>query len=186
MFNFLRSFDYYPPVVPDIDLRLRININKSKKLRVLNVGAGSGYSALAMQLLFFPFKSLTFLDIHEPYLETAKSRDYQAKAVNFVKGDIRNFNTEEYDLVLMFDILEHLQKNESFEVMRDIKCSQIVFIPLEKKFRPNVFGAKSQDHLSLWTEDNFKMRGYSTEVLPGFHEEMGEVFDALWAVKLIN
>ncbi len=186
MLDFLRCNVYYPEVVPDIDLRLRLFFNKAKKMRVLNVGAGSGYSALALQLMFFPFKSLTFLDVHEPYLENAKARDYAAKEVHFIKGDIRNFRTEDYDVVLMFDILEHLPKQDSLEVIDDIACTQIVFIPLEKKFRSNVYGAKSQDHLSLWTEDNFKCRGFATELLTGFHEEDGEVFDALWAVKIIK
>ncbi len=186
MLNFLKRCEYYPPVVPDIDLRLRLSFNKANKMRVLNVGAGSGYSSLALQLMFFPFKSFTFLDVHEPYLDTAKARDYQAREVHFVKGDIRNYNTDDYDAVLMFDILEHLKKEESLEVLRDIKCTQIVFIPLESKFRPNTFGAKSQDHLSLWTEENFKCRGFATEVLPDFHEEEGEKFPALWAIKIIK
>jgi len=186
MLNFFCRQEYYPPMPFEINLRYRIPFNKLKKWRVLNVGAGSGESGLALQFPFLPCKELTFLDIHQPYLDRAAARVYLAEKVNFINQDVRDFNTIGYDLVLMFDILEHLSNEDSFQVIDDIKCSQVVFIPLEKKFRPNVFGVKSQDHLSLWTEDNFKCRGFKTEVLSGFHEEFGEKFDALWAIKYQN
>jgi len=183
MFKFFKSGEYYPPVVPSLDLRLRIPFKKSKNWRVLNVGAGSGLSALALQLPFFHCKELTFLDVHQPYLDNAEARVYQAESTRFINGDIRTFQTFGFDLVLMFDILEHLPKHDSFKVLGDIRCAQVIFIPLEKAFRKNTFGAQSQDHLSLWTEDNFKIRGYKCEVLPNFHEEEGVRFDALWAIK---
>lgn len=183
MLKFCKRPDYYPPMPPQLDLHYRIDFRKAKNMRVLNVGAGSGLSSLAMQLPFIPFKELTFVDCHAPYLDSAKARVYQAGRVNFVCMDVRNFQTVGYDLVLMFDVLEHLPKQDSLQLMKDIKCSQLIFIPLETKPRPNTFGATSQDHLSFWTEDNFKTNGYFTEVLPLFHEEAGEKFDALWALK---
>jgi hypothetical protein len=147
------------------------------------VGAGSGQSALARQMPYLPFGRLDFVDVHQPYLDQAKMEFYEAENGSFFLGDIRTFDTAGYDYVFMFDILEHLPKEDSLAVMDKIKCRQLIFIPLEKEFRPNVYGAASQDHLSLWTEEDFKSRGYKTEVLHNFHHEGGREFDALWAIK---
>lgn len=189
MFNLSKLFihfniDKFYPCVPDqIDLRNRLPRRNLNKLKVLNVGVGVGGSGLGRQLPFLRFKQLDNIDVFQPYLDGAKTRFYDAKKVNFINADIRGFDTSSYDLVLMFDVLEHLKKEESLEILDKISCSQLIFIPLEKEFRENIFGAKSQDHLSFWTEEDFKNRGYSTEVLSGFHREGEKVFDALWAVK---
>lgn len=183
--NFINSnlHQPYPPVPIFLDLRNRLPHSGLNKLTVLNVGVGSGYSGLARQLPFIIFKRLDNIDVHQPYLDAAVCRTYAAKEVNFINADIREFDTSIYDLVLMFDVLEHLPKEDSLKVLEKIKCKQIVFIPLEKEFRENTFGAESQDHLSLWTEEDFKSRGYKTEVLPNFHPGPNGRFPALWALK---
>lgn len=174
---------FYPFIPNELDLRARLPRYKLEELRVLNVGAGSGHSALARQLPYLSVGQLDFIDVHQPYLDTAQTREYDAFRGAFILADVRTFDTSDYDVVLMFDILEHLPKADSLAVMDKIQCKQIIFIPLEKEFRPNTFGAKSQDHLSLWTEQDFKSRGYKTEVLKNFHNEGGRIFDALWAIK---
>lgn len=184
MFKFKQPDPKFYPFMPaELDLRRFLPRNKLENFKVLQVGAGSGYSALARQLPYLPFCRLNFVDIHQPYLDQAKMEFYEAEYTDFILGDIRTFDTFGYDYVFMFDILEHLPKEDSLAVMEKIKCKQIIFIPLEKEFRPNVYGAKSQDHLSLWTEEDFKSRGYKTEVLKNFHNEGGRIFDALWAIK---
>ena len=174
---------YYPSIPNEIDLRLRIPRKRLNKMTVLNVGVGNGHSGLARQLPYLNFKRLDLLDVHEPYLEAAKARVWNAEKVNFIPSDIRDFNTDIYDIVLMFDVLEHLPKEDSLAIMDRIKGKQVVFGPLEKHFRKNTFDAKSQDHLSLWTEKDFKERGYETEILKNFHREGNDIFDALWAIK---
>lgn len=174
---------YYPNADTVIDLRDRLPKKDLDKLKVLNVGAGSGGSGLARQLPYLEFGRLDHVDVHQPYLEIAKSVSWNTQKVGFINSDIRGFDTSPYDLVLMFDVLEHLPKEDALKVMDNIKCKQIIFIPLEKEFRANVYGAKSQDHLSFWTEQDFKDRGYETQVLTNFHKEDNRIFDALWAIK---
>ena len=183
IFNRKESFLYYPPMPFYIDLRQRLPRRNIDKLKVLNVGVGVGNSGLAVQLPYFNFERLDLIDVHKPYLDSAVTRTWAAKKVNFILADIVNFDTSIYDLVLMFDVLEHLPKLASLKVMEKIKCKQVIFGPLEKEFRENKFGAESQDHLSLWTEKDFKSRGYKTEVLKNFHKEDGKEWDALWALK---
>lgn len=173
----------YPFVFPEIDLRRKLPEGNLNKLKVLNVGVGTGDSGLARQLSFLPFYRLDLIDVHQPYLDQAIKRGWAAKHVNFINADIRNFDTSIYDVVLMFDVLEHLPKEDSQAVMKKIKAYQIIFIPLEEHYRENTFGAKSQDHLSLWEESDFVQRGYCTERLFAFHKEGNDIFDALWATK---
>jgi hypothetical protein len=174
---------FYPCSQSIIDLRFRLPHGSLPELKVLNVGAGTGDSGLARQLPFLNFKQLDYLDVHKPYLDAAKTKVYDAESVNFILGDIRGFDTSPYDLVMMFDVLEHLPKEDSIKVLNDIKCTKLVFIPLEKEFRENKFGAESQDHLSFWTEQDFKDLGFETEVLFAFHRDEKNVWDALWALK---
>jgi hypothetical protein len=174
---------YYPLVPDEIDLRKRLPRKGLNKLQVLNVGVGSGSSGLARQLPFFRFNWLVHVDPHKPYLDAARTIAWDAELVSFINKDVRDCSFDAYDWVLMFDVLEHLPKEDSLKVLDSIKCRQLIFIPLEKEFRANVYEAQSQDHLSLWTEQDFKDRGYHTQVLVNFHKEDNRVFDALWATK---
>jgi hypothetical protein len=173
----------YPAFSADTDLRLRLPKKDLNKMSVLNVGIGSMESAIARQLPFLIFKRFDHVEVHEPYIENAMQEEWDSKEVNFIHADIRNIENFNYDIVLMFDVLEHLPKEDSLKIMDKLKCKQVIFIPLEKEFRKNIYEAESQDHLSLWTEEDFKSRGYKTEVLKDFHKEDGRTFDALWAIK---
>lgn len=174
---------YYPMISPDVDVRYRLPRKEISKMNVLNVGVGSGCSALARQLPFINFGSLTHIDVHQPYLEAAKNKFWDAKKIDFVNCDVRDHDVSKYDLVMMFDVLEHMPKEDSLAVLSKIKGRQVIFIPLEKEYRANVYEVKSQEHLSIWTEQDFIDLGYKTEVLKNFHREDDRIFDALWAIK---
>ena len=179
----LKKDDYYPCYLSLIDIRERLPVADPSNLKVLNVGVGEGNSGLARQLPFLKFRQLDHIDIHQPYLDAAKLKTWLSLETNFIKADIRDYDTAGYDLVLMFDVLEHLKKEESLAILDRIKTHQIIFIPLEKEFRENTFGAESQDHLSLWTEQDFGQRYYKTEILYAFHSDAKNIWDALWALK---
>lgn len=186
--NFLKLFrfsryEYYPPFHASIDLRNRLPRFGLNNLTALNVGVGEGNSVLGLQLPFIKFKRLDCIDVHQPYLDKAICRTWAAKQTNFINADVRNFDFSIYDIILIFDVLEHLPKEDSLKVIERIHCKQVIFLPLEKEFRENTFGAESQDHLSLWTEEDFKSRGYKTEVLEDFHPGPNGRFPVLWALK---
>lgn len=189
MKNFFRTLNallnsrYYPLVNPNIDLRYRLPRKQLGQMKVLNVGVGSGESGLARQLPFIEFGSLTLIDVHQPYLDIAKMKVWDAKETIFINSDVRNFPVENYDLVLMFDVMEHLPKEDSIAILKKIKGKQVLFGPLETHYRKNDFEVESQDHLSMWTEQDFIDLGYKTEVLKNFHCEDKEFFDAVWALK---
>lgn len=174
---------FYPLVAPEIDVRYRLPRKNLHKLKVLNVGVGSGYSGLARQLPFIEFGSLTMIDVHQPYLDMAKMKTWDARKIEFIKADLRSFDPSDFDVVMMFDVLEHVEKDDAIAFLSKIKGRSVVFGPLEKVYRPNVFEVKSQDHLSLWTEQDFIDLGFNTELLKNFHREEDQIFDAVWALK---
>ena len=173
----------YPTVYHKIDIRNKLPKDISN-LKVLNVGIGDMKSGLACQLPFLKFAELTMIDVHQPYIDYAKRGIWKTPIMKFENKDIRNVNNwNDYDLIMIFDVLEHLEKEQSIGIINKIKKPLLVFGPLEKEFRHNHFGVESQDHLSLWTEQDFMDLGFNTTLLKDFHEEEGERFDALWAIK---
>lgn len=177
----------YPSVSPDIDLRPRLgNVDD---LKVLNVGLGSGESGLAGQLPALHFKQLDHIEIHAPYIDKAKARFWVAKTLNFYHGDVRDFPVEGYDLILLFDVLEHLEMQEALALIERLLrtgARLVIFGPLENALQNDRDGVdmsvESQRHLSLWTEQDFIDLGFKTEVIPNFHCERQESWPAVWAL----
>lgn len=171
----------YPWIPEMIDLRLKLPLRDLHKMRVLNIGVGDMSSGLARQLPHLRFKDLELVDVHKPYMTHALSMDWLAKHIGMeVKNGNSKFDWKQYDLIMIFDVLEHLVKEESIKIVNEIQAAGVkllVFGPLEKEFRKNDFEVESQDHLSLWTEDDFKNLGLKTELLPDFHGG----WDATWA-----
>jgi len=174
----------YPLVPREIDLRLRLPMQNLHEIKVINVGVGDMSSGLARQLPFLKFGQLDFVDIHKPYIDNAKKLEWRSP-VSFIEDSLATFDFSGYDIVMVFDVFEHLEKEESTRIINEIKklgTKLIVFGPLEEEFRKNTHEAESQDHLSLWTENDFKDLGFTTELLKNFHVVDGNAFDAIWAI----
>ncbi len=172
----------YCYTIPPIDLRLKLPIKDLHKLKVLNVGVGDMGSGIARQLPYLNFGRLDHIDIHQPYIDEGKKADWLCKDVNFTLADLDGYDFSGYDFVMIFDVLEHLEKEKSIKVIETLKKA-FIFIPLEKEFRENHFHADSQDHKSLWVEQDFRSRGYKTTLLRNFHSDEKNRWDALWCIK---
>ena len=176
---------------PFIDLRLKLPLKDITKMRVLNMGIGSGESGVARQLVNIKFKHLHMVDVHQPYIDDAKKLEYLADEVEFeLKDGKADYNWNDYDLVMIFDVLEHIEKEESIRIVNEIQAAGVkllVFGPLEEEPRENTFTDEQgetighQDHISFWTEQDFKDLKLNTTLLKNFHEEHGKFFDAVWA-----
>ena len=173
-----------------IDLRLKLPTKDLTKMKVLNIGVGDTWSAVAKQLRNLKFKQLDMVDVYQPYLDNASKLAWMAKDITFTLKDGKaKYNWKDYDLVTIFDVLEHIEKEESIRIVKEIQeagVKLLVFGPLEEEPRKNDFekdgeSIKSQDHISFWTEEDFINLGLKTELLKGFHLEDGMTWDALWA-----
>jgi len=184
--HFLVSWGY-PNVHGSIDIRPRLGELVDKK--VLNIGLGTCESGIGIQLVAYPIGRLDNIEVHPAYIESAKRRFWVAKEVNFIQGDVRELPVEGYDVILICDVLEHIEKTESLALIERMKASGariVVFGPLEKTLQNHREGVEegvpSQEHVSLWTEQDFIDLGFKTEVIHDFHQEHGEKWPAVWAI----
>jgi hypothetical protein len=147
----------------------------------LNVGIGQIVtSGIAIQLPHLPFRRLDHVEIYEPCIEIAKKTSWLAGEVNYFHCDAKDFeHYGDYELVLLFDVLEHLPKENGLAILK--KCKHVLaWVPIDK------VGGLTQNenygvHLSAWGPEDFD--GYKVEVLQDFYKWPDRTFSAMWAAK---
>ena len=117
------SFTYFKEEVKEWFLN---NVPTSK--RILDVGPGIGtYSDLLRSSGY----RIDAVEIYEPYIEKYNLRE---KYDNVFVGSIVTFDINDYDFIILGDVLEHIPKNYAKELIRDIvnaKKECLVAIPYE-------------------------------------------------------
>lgn len=114
------SYDYFK-----IEVARHIIKKIPLSTKILDVGAGSGKYGGLLNVHF----NIDALEIYEPYIEQFNLKNiYQ----NVHIGDILNFNIDQYDYIIMGDILEHLKVKDAHDLLLKIhfggkKC--LVAIP---------------------------------------------------------
>lgn len=92
------------------------------KSKVLNIGFGDGF----LDYFFYSEKSsiVDAIDIDNEAYKFAKNR-YHKRNVHFHKSDAKSWLSKKrkYDLVLMFAVIEHLDVDQGFDVLRMISKS---------------------------------------------------------------
>ena len=90
--------------------------NTTTESKILDVGPGVGtYADLLKEY------SMDCLEIYEGYVEAYNLKE---KYKNVYVGDIVDFNTSEYDFVIIGDVLEHLTIEQSHIVLE--KCKNVL------------------------------------------------------------
>lgn len=96
------SHDFYKQ-----DIKSFIDKTIKKNSKILDVGPGNGtYSALLKPLGY----ELDCLEIFDPYIEKYNLRE---KYKNVFLGNIVYFDIQDYDFIILGDILEHLKVDEA-------------------------------------------------------------------------
>lgn len=134
---------------------------------VLDVACG-----LSLKSQYLPNAQILGVDIHEPYL---RAIDFKGKFM-IAKCNVRfldcMFLPESFDLVYALDIIEHLTKQESKELIRMCKsiCRQAVVIETPNGYIPQDmdiqgFGADHlQTHRCGWSVKELKELGFKCVV----------------------
>lgn len=96
--------------------------------QLLDVGAGAGGYSLLLRDRLSP-KVWTALEIWEPYLERFMLHELYDRVL---LGDVRSWEPDrEYDLVLMGDVLEHMEKSEAQAcVLKLLHHTQLLLISI--------------------------------------------------------
>ncbi|MEM3833370.1 MAG: class I SAM-dependent methyltransferase [Thermoprotei archaeon] len=143
---------------------------------LLDVGCGEGGVIVSLKKIE---KNSTFmsncykigLDLFRPALNIAK---HWGIYDSYILADARHLplKNESIDIVLAFDLIEHLNKNEGEDLIKsleEIACKQvIIFTPVG--FLPQYTSKDNphQIHKSGWLPKEFKIRGYRVYGIRGF------------------
>lgn len=91
----------------DIFRLLLANVLKTKKSRILEVGCGTGGNVEVLRR----FGDVTGLDASEQALAFCKDRGFENVVLG--RAEHTNLPSESFDVVAAFDVLEHIEDNES-------------------------------------------------------------------------
>lgn len=168
-----------------------------KELSVLDLGCGDYVSGVSSQIPLIPFNSYLGVDIYEKDLESGKKKAFQTKKRDWILADIRDYlkgNRNQYDLIFLFDVIEHFSKEDAKKILKDVEkmCKKriIIFMPIgEHTLEANDGRVKEeqneyQKHLSEWSVDDWEELGYDVELLRGFHHS--GTLDAAWIIRDTN
>lgn len=179
-------------------LKLEPRLPKNtEKLTVLDLGCGIFDSGISEQIPLIKFKSYVGVDAWEQSLKQAEKHDMKTTIRTFVLSDILDFvekeeNRGKFDLIFLFDVLEHFNKKDGLKILEAIKKMSnkriVMFMPLgDHTLEANDGFVKNnpyQKHKSEWTAKELQELGFDTEVYKGFHHS--GILDAAWIIKDTN
>ncbi len=162
---------------------------RARKVRsVLEIGCGEGGVLAQLDTV----ATRVGVDWSEERLATARARELPG--VEFRQGDITQldamFTPEQFDAVVIFDVLEHFEKEMSWKVleMAEVIASRFVIVwgPLGEEGMTAYTPApeidqKGMQHLCILEEKEFAERGYFTTIFPSYWVDWPA--DALLAIK---
>lgn len=136
------------------------------EIKVLDLGAGSGWywQDIAMQFPSIRI-SVTLLDAAEIEEHPRTSPNLQMKRiVGQIPNDLKNLADNSFDLVIAFDLIEHLTKDAGYlflyEVDRIAARSSVIFTPNGFVWQPPSSNNPYNAHISGWTPREMSVLGW--------------------------
>lgn len=134
---------------------------------ILDVGCGNN-----SPISFLEEKYTTVgVDAYKPSIEESKKRKIHNA---YILGDIKRLSTlvkkKSFDAVLALDVIEHLKKDDGYKLLDNMEkaARKKVILVTPNGFIPQYNkDNKLQAHLSGWTVEDFKNRGYHVEGIYG-------------------
>ena len=181
-----------------LDLKTRLPQGNMEEFSVLDLGCGKMDSAVSEQIPLIKFGEYTGVDIWEKDLEQAKLKDMLTTQRTYFLEDVKDFveknQNKKFDLIFLFDVLEHFEKKDALEIFKKVEkmCTKriIMFMPIGKHTleandgRVLAEGNQWQKHLSEWSVQEWKELGYDIDLYKGFHQS-GKL-DAAWIMRDIK
>lgn len=146
--------------------------------KVLDIGAGMGKFGLLIREQYLSDKAVRgeLEPVDDIVIDAVEDTKYlltdRMKGIyNFVwDRDIFNcyYNLENYDVILMIDILEHWEKQKAIELLKILvkKGSLLISTPKRTKMYTKHFYGDPRHHISQWTEEDFKNNFKEVKIIP--------------------
>jgi len=134
---------------------------------------GCGYDSL-IQYCSVPFS--VGVDLFNPYLEESKRRNIHNK---YIKDDIRkvNFESKSFDAVLATEVLEHLTREEGYQLIAKLekwaKKKIIISTPNGYIWQEDYDQNPFQEHKTGWSADELKKIGFKVYGMKGWKRLRG-------------
>ena len=120
IYNFL-----YKGPVTEWYLKIKIRVEKNyrifnellpRKGKMLDIGCGYGFMGYMLHFSS-PERTITGIDYDEDKIETATNCFSRGKGINFIFAGATEFKFEQYDAIIMADILHYLQPEEQKQLI---------------------------------------------------------------------
>lgn len=157
---------------------------------VVDLGAGKRDSPISEQVKKIKCNHLISVEAFEPYLEVLLHAEHNALIHDVVKAHIIGsyYKIPSCDLVLMIDVIEHLDKLDALNLIDELKKKTkmiILFTPEGDTigYSNHDMGNALQEHKSAWLPDELESLGFSVSVYEDFHTHVKDYpVSAMWAV----
>ena len=148
----------------------------------LDLGAGAGkYGSIVKKIS--PSIKTTAVEIEKDYIEKFNLSSLYDQIWNIPVSDIiqPKYFDSNFDVIMVGDILEHLKKSESVDLLNFLiyRCRWIIVEFPHHYLQNAVDGYSSEAHISAWAENDFfsfeRTRMYAKDtqrliILRGYHE----------------
>ena len=129
---------------------------------LVDLGSGFGYYS---ELLRKHADYLVGLDAFTPALQMARERKGYD---DLIRADIMHLplRSDGIDCVTLFDVIEHLSKDEGRVLLRTLEPSVFVSTPnsaISNRIYARILGNILENHVSAWSLEEFEDMGYEAE-----------------------
>tara|TARA_B100000575_G_scaffold168737_1_gene135020 strand:+ start:10377 stop:11081 length:705 start_codon:yes stop_codon:yes gene_type:complete len=130
----------------------QLNDSKVKGLDVLDLGCGGGLVSEALSRLG---ANVTGIDFSENNIAVAKKHSHKNNLqINYINKNIENMEfTKKFDLIIMFEVLEHLDNWESFlyKVKKNLrKDGKLIISTINRNLISKYFAIFIAENLLKW------------------------------------
>jgi SAM-dependent methyltransferase len=138
------------------DVKNYLTQNFDKESTILDVGCGHGFY---YKLLNSYFNKFDAVEVWKPYIE-----EYNLESMydNVYNTNILDFEFDYYDIIIMGDILEHIELNEAKKLVDRLitKCKELIVVVPYNLPQDEVFGNKYEIHLQPDLSDEVMKNEY--------------------------
>lgn len=149
--------------------------------KIVDLGCGKGINGFLIRLSrYLQNAQMIAMEINEDYIEFCKKYNLYDQIIK-KSLPILPFKEKDINLILCTEVIEHLTKKDGLKLLDEIDrvCKGRAILTTPNMFFKTMPGDPEDKHLSLWTIDNFRSRGYKVYGL-------GLKLPLLWGDKFLK